>query len=79
MTFASTEGQPTRDARAKDDQRIAIIPYGEVPEAVERFRQGGEETYFTQRFARDLVRIGVIRRKFCRGFGRASSARATSR
>ena len=40
----------------KDDQRVAFIQYGDYLGTVERFRRGGEETCFTQRFFRGLGR-----------------------
>jgi len=55
MTLPSTEGQPARARSGKDDQRVAFIQYGDYLGTVERFRQGGEETYFAQRYAVDLV------------------------
>jgi len=55
MILPSTEGQPAPASRGKDDQRVALIQYGDFLGTVERFQKGGEETYFAQRYSVDLV------------------------
>jgi glycosyltransferase involved in cell wall biosynthesis len=55
VTLQATIGQPVRATSGKDDQRVAFIQYGDYLETVERFRLGGDETYFAQRYSVDLV------------------------